>query len=93
MSAGCATITTTAPGCRETLGDAGILVRAVSCDDLGRALRSLISDDQLRLSLQQKAVERARANFDWNGIVESYENELTLAAGLQPRQSSFGRTD
>ena len=82
MSVGCATITTTAPGCRETLGDAGILVRPANCDDIGRAIVSLISDDQYRLSLQRKAVDRARTHFDWSSVVASYENELALAAGM-----------
>jgi glycosyltransferase involved in cell wall biosynthesis len=85
MSAGCATVTTTAAGCRETVGDAGILFRPGDSRELKQALCSLVSDEQLRLTLQQKAIVRARENFDWNGIVAQYEDVLTAAAGVRQR--------
>jgi len=80
MSAGCATITSNTSGCPETLGDAGVLVRPANSDDLRTAILSILRDDDWRLSLQQRAVERIRKNFDWERIVDSYEQELSLAA-------------
>jgi glycosyltransferase involved in cell wall biosynthesis len=80
MSAGCATITTNAAGCPETLGDAGVLVQPASADDLRQAILSIVANDDLRLALQQRAVERVRSVFDWDRIVDRYEKELLLAA-------------
>ena len=80
MSAGCATITTNAAGCPETLGDAGVLVQPGSADDLRQAILSIVANDDLRLALQQRAVERVRSVFDWDRIVDRYEKELLLAA-------------
>ncbi len=80
MSAGCATITTNVSGCPETLGDAGVLVRPASADDLNQAILSIAGNDELRLSLQQRAVERVRTFFDWDRIVDRYEKELLLGA-------------
>ncbi len=83
MSTGCATITTKVTGCPETLGNAGLLVRPANPDDLKQAISSIVGDDQLRLSLQRRAVERVQAMFDWNLIVQNYEKELMFAADTQ----------
>jgi glycosyltransferase involved in cell wall biosynthesis len=80
MSAGCATITTNASGCPETVGDAGVLVEPSSTTDLRQAILSIIGNDELRLSLQRHAVKRVRTLFDWDRIVDRYEKELLLAA-------------
>jgi glycosyltransferase involved in cell wall biosynthesis len=79
MSSGCATITSNTTGCPETLGNAGVLVRPANSDDLRQAILSITGNDDLRLSLQQRAVERVRKIFDWERIVDSYEKELLLA--------------
>jgi glycosyltransferase involved in cell wall biosynthesis len=80
MSAGCATITTNVSGCPETLGDAGVLVRPGSAGDLNQAILSIAGNDELRLSMQQRAVERVRTFFDWDRIVDRYEKELLIGA-------------
>lgn len=83
MSAGCATITTGTTGCRETVGDAGLLVRAKHPGDLRQAILSIIRDDDLRRSLQQRAIDRVREKFDWDTIIGRYEKELVIAANSQ----------
>jgi glycosyltransferase involved in cell wall biosynthesis len=80
MSSGCATISSNTSGCPETLGDAGVLVQPSSSEDLKNAILSITGNDELRRSLQQRAVERVRSTFDWERIVDSYEHELFLAA-------------
>lgn len=80
MSSGCAMISSNTSGCPETLGDAGVLVRPSNSEDLRNAISSLAGDDELRGSLQRRALERVRNTFDWERIVDSYEQELVRAA-------------
>lgn len=79
MCAGCAIITANTSGCPETVGDAGMLVRPASTDELRQAILELVGNDKLRESLQGRAVARVRANFDWDRIVDCYEEVLRLA--------------
>jgi glycosyltransferase involved in cell wall biosynthesis len=90
MSAGCATITTGATGCRETVGDAGLLVRAGRPSDLQQSILSIIRDDELRRSLQQRAMDRVHEKFNWDTIVGRYEKELMIAANSHRRRSRGG---
>lgn len=89
LSAGCAVVTAGSTGCKETVGDAGLLVRASNSGDLHEAIYALIRDDETRHCLQHSAVERARSTFDWDRIVDRYEEQLWSAA-LQARNVNSG---
>ncbi len=80
MSAGCAIITSDSTGCRETVADAGLLVQPASSKKLRQSILSLINDDQLRHKLQQRAVNRARTIYDWDKIIDLYEQALFQAS-------------
>ncbi len=71
MDAGCAIITTDAPGCTEAVGDAGLIVEAGNPWQIHNAVRSLIDDDARRATLSQRALDRSGA-FRWSAIAEAY---------------------
>jgi glycosyltransferase involved in cell wall biosynthesis len=51
----------------EVVGDAGLTVAPTDVDALARALARLLDDDDLRRSLQQRAIARAAA-FTWERV-------------------------
>lgn len=59
MAHGCAVVTTTAPGCVETVGDAALLVPPGDVAALGASIRSLMDDPELARQLGARGVERA----------------------------------
>ncbi len=71
MSAGLAVIASTAGGCPEVVGDAGLLVRPRDTDDIRRQLIRLIDDHALRANLVKKAAERVRL-FSWQTITQQH---------------------
>ncbi len=72
MSAGCAVITTDVSGCPETVGDAGLLVKPGSVEDLKLKLGSLIQDrDRIKI-LQKIARERIENIFEWDIVIDRY---------------------
>jgi glycosyltransferase involved in cell wall biosynthesis len=62
-------------GARYVLGDAGYLIDTRNQSEIGNALIKLMSDEQLKESLGQTALFRAKSNFNSDFIVESYINE------------------
>jgi glycosyltransferase involved in cell wall biosynthesis len=64
MAAGCPVIGVANSSVPEVLGDAGILVRSVSVDDLADSIDTLVTDVALQATLSRRGVERA-ALFSW----------------------------
>lgn len=73
MAAGCAVITSTAPGCAEVVGNAAIKVEAGSVEPLRRALLSLINNQQEVNRLGQLGRERVN-NFAWPIVTGRFVN-------------------
>ncbi|MHC4836520.1 MAG: glycosyltransferase family 4 protein, partial [Planctomycetota bacterium] len=71
MSAGCAIITSTAGGCPEVIGDAGLLVEPKNADILRDKLLYLIENNDVREDLARQAVQRS-AQFTWSQIAQQY---------------------
>ena len=71
MSAGMAIITSTAGGCPEVVGDAGILVQPKSVGEIKDSLKKLIDSQQLREQLSAAALERVE-QFTWESVTQKY---------------------
>ncbi|MHC5156343.1 MAG: glycosyltransferase family 4 protein [Planctomycetota bacterium] len=71
MSAGCAIITSTAGGCPEVIGDAGLLVEPKNADIIRDKLLYLIENNDVREDLARQAVQRS-AQFTWSQIAQQY---------------------
>jgi glycosyltransferase involved in cell wall biosynthesis len=92
MAAGCAVLTTSAPGCAEVVGDEAMLVEPGNSDALKNALARLLADDAAiermraasRLRVQRFASARVAAQFE-----QLFQNAAALhAPGLS---HSLGR--
>lgn len=64
MASGCPVITSRGSACEEVAGDAALLVDARSVGEIRDAMGRLASDAELRASLRQQGLERARG-FSW----------------------------
>ena len=71
MSASCAIITSTAGGCPEVVGDAGLLVEPQNPSIIREKIQSLINDKQLRADLAARAAQRVQ-QFTWSHITRKY---------------------
>lgn len=76
MSAGCAVVTTNVSGCKETIGDAGVMVPPQDARALTTALTGLINNPSARAAYQHKARDRAIKCFDWNEISNRHDRLL-----------------
>jgi glycosyltransferase involved in cell wall biosynthesis len=75
MQAGCAIITTSAEGCSEVIGNAGIVTTPEKPHDIREALVSLMNDDNKITSYG--AAARNRINlFRWPRIAAKYDDVL-----------------
>jgi glycosyltransferase involved in cell wall biosynthesis len=59
----------------ETVGDAGFIFDLSKPDTLSTAIRNILCDDTLRLSLKEKGLARAK-NFSWHNTSEIIWNTL-----------------
>ena len=71
MSAGMAIVTSTAGGCPEVVGSAGLLVEPGNVQQIRQALLRLMEDKSLRQELSAKALERV-SRFTWSHIAAEY---------------------
>lgn len=71
MAAGCAVITTTAPGCAEVVGDSAIKVEAGSAEPIRNELHSLMNDPEQIERLGRLGQERVKI-FAWPVITAKY---------------------
>jgi glycosyltransferase involved in cell wall biosynthesis len=55
----------------ETIGDAGIFVEPSNIEQLANAMNVVINDEDLRIKLSQKALNRAKM-FSWKVTVKNY---------------------
>ncbi len=83
MSAGMAIITSTAGGCPEVVGKAGLLVEPRNTEGIRKMLVKLVDSDQLRKQLGKAALKRAQ-QFNWKKIAQQYlscYNEVISTSG------------
>lgn len=75
MAAGCAVVTTDAPGCRDVVTDGvtGRVARAGDAEAIGRAIATMIAHPDERRRLAAAGQEHA-LQFDWRNVVDQYEN-------------------
>ena len=84
MAAGMAVITSSAGGCPEVVGDAGVFVEPRNATAIRQKLEELIHSDQRRSELMAAARKRAEL-FSWQNIashyVQCYQKVITKAGG------------
>lgn len=73
LASGMAIITSTAGGCPEVVGKAGLLVEPRDTDGIRKMLVKLVESDQLRRQLGEAALKRAE-HFNWKKIAQQYLN-------------------
>jgi len=72
MSAGLATITSNVAGCRETAGDAAMLVDPRNVEETKEAVLKLVNNESRIDEYGQKARQRSIEYFSWDDIVDKY---------------------
>ena len=91
MAAGLAIITTEGTGCAEVVGDAGLLVPVRDARAIGRAIKRLVDDPELRRTLGAAARRRVEEHFTWSAVarryVEEYERHARSSDALALRVS------
>jgi glycosyltransferase involved in cell wall biosynthesis len=73
MAAGCAIITTSAGGCPEVVGNAGLVVEPGDVGALQEALSRLIGNPARAEELGRRAALRARDRFSWPAVAAQHE--------------------
>jgi glycosyltransferase involved in cell wall biosynthesis len=76
MSAGCAVITSTAPGCIETVDRSGLTIPYDNVSELRKVLVDLIGSKEKQSDFGQLARERILANYQWDPIIKEYTKYL-----------------
>ena len=73
-AAGCATVTTDVPGCREAIINnlTGFLVPLADQDKLNIALLTLIEDSKLRERFGKSAIRHATLNYGIESVVDKH---------------------
>lgn len=74
MASGCAVITSNDTACPDVVGNAALLVRPKSSDDIKDSLTLLINNNELLIKLGLNAKKRVEENFSWKKIVKQYLN-------------------
>lgn len=72
MGYGNCVLTLATPENREVVGEAGILYK--DADDLAAQLQRALDDDALTNDYRQRAQAHVRQHYDWEGVVDRYEN-------------------
>jgi glycosyltransferase involved in cell wall biosynthesis len=78
MQCGCPVITSTATSLPEIAGDAALLVNPHDTDAITRAMQELIESPELRQTLTQKGLKRAK-QFSWKKMAEETLNGYKCA--------------
>jgi len=79
MAAGTPVLAARAGAMPEVCGDAALYCDPGSAEDIGRAIREALSNDELRAQLRERGRERAR-RFPWGACAQATA-EILLAAG------------
>ena len=82
MQCGTPVITSNTSSLPEVVGDAGIMIDPKQEDELCHALLKVINDSQLRTTLSQKGIERAK-QFSWSKCAEQTVKVYQIAANKQ----------
>jgi len=88
MSAGCAIITTDAPGCAEVVGDAAIKTRCRNVVDLRKAIKVLMQNESEIERLSRLARIRF-SNFSWVKVSKQYDNFFKVFDGFRNDQGLY----
>jgi glycosyltransferase involved in cell wall biosynthesis len=88
MSAGLAVVASTAGGCGEVIGDAGVLVEPRDTGGIRRIMLELIENQEKRLELSRCGLERVRL-FGWESVAGRY---VQLYQALTERARCGGRS-
>lgn len=83
MAASCAIITTSAGGCPEVVGDAGIVVEPGDVGALREALTRLIRQPARAEELGRRAAQRARDLYSWPAVASRHEAAYEAALRRQ----------
>ena len=88
MAAGCAIITTSAGGCPEVVGNAGLVVAPGDVGALKEALSRLIGNPARAEELGRRAALRARERFSWPAVAAHHEAAYEAVLRRQPSPDS-----
>ena len=88
MNAGCAVITTNAPGCMEVVDDAAMLVQRGAVAPLRQALVELMNNPLAIKTYAAKSLKRAEA-FYWSSVSRQFA-DLFQSLGTAGRQTPRG---
>jgi glycosyltransferase involved in cell wall biosynthesis len=92
MGYGNCVLTLATPENVEVVGDAGIPYADAA--DLEEKLRRVLSDGAIVNVYRQRAQDRVRAHYDWERVVDRYENLFARMAGLpEPHAEQFATED
>jgi glycosyltransferase involved in cell wall biosynthesis len=83
MAAGVPVVTTTAGALPEVVGDAAILVEPGDSDALGAALERVLTDEDERVALVKRGLERA-SMFTWEACAKGLTDLYKDAARSRP---------
>jgi spore coat protein SA len=76
MACGIPVIASNRGGIPEAIGDSGILFDPDQPESLAEALTNILNKSSLAQSFSEKAVNRARSQFDWRIIAKQFEELL-----------------
>ena len=89
MAAGCAVISSTAPGCLEVVGDAACLVRPSDVTGLHEAMKGLMTDEAAIADLRARACSRVTM-FAPDHVARQYERLFLIKGASPPLKASEG---
>ena len=78
MGCGACIVTCDVGAVRDVVGDAGIYTVPGSSRDLADKIKTLIEDEELRIKLQTRALERANNTFSYKKKLSTLDNYLKL---------------
>ena len=90
MACGCPVVTSRVSSLPEVVGDAAVLVSPTDADELAGAIDRVLSDRDLRRSLVQEGLKRAR-EFSWRAGVEDIVNaclRLVEERSMRPKTTA-----
>ncbi len=92
MGYGNCVLTLATPENMEAVGDAAITY--TDGDDLTAKLQNVLRDGALVNQYRQRAQQRVRERYDWEYVVDEYENLFARMAGLpEPHPTARARTE
>ena len=79
MSCGTPVITSNAGALPEIVGDAAVIINPLCVNEIGEAMRALLSSERLRSEMRQKGLEHVR-EFTWERSAERIWDVLSHEA-------------